>query len=129
MQRTIVLLLAFVLHMDGGSPALGKVDVALRWAFVASLVGTGTAALSGEIALPRFLALKLIVLAFAVLMGLTIRRMLRPFGPAFGRLMAEGPSPETDAALRGVIASARPFVLLIWAALVIAAWLGIATPT
>ena len=123
------ILLAFVLHMDGGSPLLGRVDVALRWGFVLALVGVGAAALSGEIALPRFVALKLLVLAFAVLMGLAIRRMLRPFGPAFGRLLTDGPSAEVDAALRAPIDRARPFVLGIWAALILAAWLGLTTPT
>ena len=122
-------LLAVVLHMDGGSPGLARVDEGLRWAFALGLAGTGGAALAGVAALPRFLALKLLILAFAVLMGLAIRRTLRPFGPAFGRLTAEGPSPSVDAALRAPIARARPFVLAIWAALLVAAWLGLTTPS
>ena len=124
------ILIAFAIHMDhGGGAGLKRFDVVLRWAFLLGLAGTGAAALLGEVALPRFLALKLLLLAFAVLMGLLIRRVLTPFGPAFGRLMAEGPSPATDAALRAPIARARPFVLSIWAALILAAYLGIATPT
>ena len=123
------IMLAFVLHMDGGSPLLAKVDFGMRCALVVALGGVGLAALTGEVALPQFLALKLLVLAFAVVMGLLIRTMLRPFGPAFGRLLAEGGSPEVDAALRAPIARARPFVLGIWAALIAATWLGITTPT
>ena len=126
----IWVLIAFAIHMDhGGGRGLKRFDVGLRWAFLLSLAATGAAALAGEVALPRFLAFKLLLLAFAVLMGLLIRRTLIPFGPAFGRLVAEGPSPEVDAALRAPIARARPFVLSIWAALLLAGYLGIATPT
>ena len=123
-------LIAFAIHMDhGGGAGLKRFDVALRCAFLLGLAATGGAALAGEFTLPRFLALKLLLLAFAVAMGLLIRRTLTPFGPAFGRLVTDGPSPEVDAALRAPIVRARPFVLAIWAALLLAAYLGIATPT
>lgn len=124
------ILVAFAIHTDDqGDTRLPALDQGARWVLLAGLGVTGTLGLLGGIALPRFVSLKLLLLGLAVLMGLAIRRQLRPFGPAFGRLMAEGPSPEVDAALRAPIARARPFVLCIWAALLAAAWLGIATPT
>jgi hypothetical protein len=123
------LMIAWTVHVSAhGDKALAAVDLVLRVGVLGALVGTAALALTGGLSLPLFLTGKLLLLAFAILMGLLIRRRLHGFGPAFGRLMSEGPSPSVDAALRGSIEGARPFVLGIWAALVLAAWLGLATP-
>ena len=121
--------LAFRLHVDHAAKALGAIDRAIRPVFLLGLLGTGGAALTGMIELPLFLALKLIALGVAVMMGLIVRRILKPFGAAFAKLASEGGSPETDAEIASSIGGTRKPVMVIWAMLLFAAYLGVATPT
>lgn len=116
------------LHVKHGPAALRRFDLGARVVFCLALAASGAAGLSGGLALPRFLALKLLLLAFCVLMGLCVRAALAPFAPAYVALATKGPTPESDAAIAGALARARPFVVAIWIALVAAASLGVATP-
>ncbi len=107
---------------------LKAVDKGARILFLVGLSGVAAAGLLKWTALPLFLSLKALLLAFCILMGLLIRQMLIPFGAAFGKLVAEGASPDVDETLRASLGRARPFVLTIWVALLLAAWLGLRTP-
>jgi len=118
------------LHVGHGKPdALKQADTWLRYLLLAVLSLIGVAGLTGVIALPAFLAIKLLVLGFAVLMGLIVRRVFAPFAPAYAKLASEGPSAETNQTIRSALNRARPAVIAIWVALAFAAWLGVATPT
>lgn len=121
------LALAWAIHLQHAPPgsSMRSVDLGVRWLAMVALV-TAAAMLADA---PLFLRLKLAILAAAIACGLFIRLTLKPFGPAFATVLATGPTPETDAVLARSIAHARPGVLLIWALLIAAAWLGIATPT
>lgn len=123
------LVLAWRLHLaHGGAPAiLRQLDLAIRWALVGGLLATATAALAGALALPVFISLKLGLLALAILVGLFIRRVLAPLGPALAGLSSDTPQ-EAEASLAATLKRARPLVLLIWAILVTAALLGLWTP-
>ncbi|MBY0421226.1 MAG: hypothetical protein K2Q06_02900, partial [Parvularculaceae bacterium] len=88
------------LHAKHGPPQLRRVDLGLRLAFFLALVGCGSAGLLGALELPLFLSAKLLLLAFCVAMGLLVRASLAPFGPAYISLATNGPSPESDAAIR-----------------------------
>ena len=57
-----------------------------------------------------------------------IRVKLAPFGPAFGRLMSSGSSPEVEATIRSSVRGCLPFVYLIWIMVVVAAFLGVVKP-
>ena len=111
-----------------GMEAMKRVDTVLRLVFLAGLIGAGVAGLAGALALPAFIAWKLLMLAFAVCMGLVVRRALKPFGPAYVSLATKGPDPDTDQIIKAALARARPAVVMIWLSLVAAAWLGLATP-
>lgn len=112
----------------GASDSLKQLDTLLRWLFFVGLAGTGIASLAGVINIPVFIALKLIVLAFAVSMGLLVRRVLVPFAPAFAKLASGDGDTETNQTIKRCLDRARPAVIAIWAALIAAAWLGVATP-
>lgn len=75
-----------------------------------------------------WLAVKLCLLAMAVACGLAVRHTLAPFIPAFARLVAQGSTPEVEAALRRSMNHSRGFVLLIYICVLAAAWLGVAKP-
>lgn len=124
------LALAWRLHLaHGGAPqALRTLDLAIRWLLLVGLTGTGAAALAGAIALPLFISLKLILLALATAMGLAIRRVLTPLGPALAGLNGSD-AAGAEASLAATLNRARPLVLVIWAILITATLLGLWTPT
>ena len=75
-----------------------------------------------------WLALKVLLFAYVLGCGLGLRFAFQPFGPAFGRLMAEGPTAEVEAALRRPVLWVKPWVLALWAGLVVMAFIGISQP-
>lgn len=117
------------LHIHhAGMEMMKRIDTVLRLAFLSSLMISGVGGLIGAFPIPLFIALKLLILAFAVSMGLLVRIALKPFGPAYVSLATSGPDPDTDRIIKSCLNRARPAVLMIWVALLLAAWLGLATP-
>jgi len=123
------LALAWAVHLNhNGGAGLKRLDITVRWAVLATLYLAGFAGVFKAIELPLFIALKLIVLATCITLGLIVRRQLVPLFPAIREMASTGPTPQTDAVIAGVNARARRAVLTLWALLVAAAYLGIATP-
>lgn len=123
------LVLAWALHLAHGAGAawMKALDLVLRWVLLASLIVWALAAYAGAADLPHFLAAKLLILAGCIGLGLAIRRVLHPLGPALAGLAgSEAASAETS--LARTLAQARPLVVAIWALLLLAALLGLWTP-
>ncbi len=124
--------LATNVHRREGTDAgrrLANIDLALRIALIAGLAIA--AIYSFATAAPfaaNWLALKALLFALAVAMGVGIRVTFAPFGQAFGRLMAEGSSPEIEAQMSRSLARAKPFVLALWIVIAAAAFIGISQP-
>jgi hypothetical protein len=117
------------IHLAPRTPLLERavrIDFGFRIAVIALLAAVALLGLAGVWAAPSpWLAWKLLAFAATVACGLAIRVALRPFGPAFGRLLTQGSSPEVEAVLAGSIARAVPWVLAIWVLLLLAAALGV----
>ncbi|WP_243717759.1 hypothetical protein [Actinomadura sp. KC345] len=77
---------------------------------------------------PKWLAGKVVAYALCIAGGLMIRVKLRPFGPAWGRLLTQGSDPEVERDIRGAVQGSIPYVLMIWAMVVLAAVLGVIKP-
>ena len=124
------LALAWRLHLTHATPgsAWRTVDLALRWLLLTGLAAGGAAILLNIIDWPLFLGLKLLVLAACVALGLLVRRLLAPFGPAFGALASGVGTEEHDRTIAGAMAKVRPAVMAIWGLLVVAALLGLWRP-
>ncbi|MGA1797232.1 hypothetical protein VH567_00455 [Sphingomonas sp. 4RDLI-65] len=123
------LALAWAVHLKhGGGDGVKRLDIAIRWGMLAVLFGLGFAGLVKLIALPLFIALKLIVLATCISLGLVVRRQLVPLFVAIRQMIATGPTPETDRTIAAVNAKARRVVITLWLLLLVASYLGIATP-
>ena len=123
--------LAWVLHLRHGAPAPGlrRVDLAIRWVVLVALIAAGGLGVAHRIDLPLFLALKLLVLAGAIALGLLIRRLLVPLFAPMVEMRRTGASTQAgDRAIAGVIARTRPAVLLIWVLVLAASVLGLARP-
>lgn len=117
-----------VLFLNEGKPftaSLSRIDFWFRvivalalaaWVLQALIAGTGMAS---------WVALKLLIFAAMVGCGILIRVNLTPFVPAFGDLMANGPSEENNSAMERSIGRCRPWVWCIWAGLFVNAAFGI----
>ncbi|MBI1263759.1 MAG: hypothetical protein GC187_03380 [Alphaproteobacteria bacterium] len=120
---------AWMVHLKAGPDGLAKrIDMAIRIAALTGFAGAGAAGLAGLIALPLFIAGKLLVLALAVFAGLMVRRVLAPFGAAFGRIAAGQGDSEAEAIVATSLSKARFWVFVIWAAVLGAAALGVLQP-
>nr|WP_070959097.1 hypothetical protein [Hyphomonas sp. Mor2] len=122
--------LAWHLHTKhGGAPeVLRKLDLGIRWFLALGLAAWALGGLTGAVELPLFLALKLLAFVGCILLGLFIRGVLKPLGPALMGLA--GPDADAAAAsLAQTLNRARPLVTGIWALLLLAAFLGLWTPT
>ena len=124
------LALAWKLHLAHDTPPgwIKTTDTIIRYGLILAL-GTSTGlALASIIELPLFIALKLLTLAGCIALGLYIRIVLNPLGPALMGLT--GPNASTaEEELASTLNRARPLVMGIWALLLIAAFLGLWTPT
>ena len=110
-----------------------RLDLAVRFAVVTGLLASAAYALTvahpfGVDTNPKWLGGKVGLYAIAIACGIAIRFKLRPFGPALGRLMTEGPSPDVERDLRGAIVGSQPFVAGIWLCVLGAAVLGVFKP-
>jgi hypothetical protein len=110
-------------HLPAGS-AIRKLDLAIRWAMIGGLCAY--ASLGG---VPLFMAIKLVIVAITIGLGLWIRKALSPFGPAFMDMVTSGPTSETDAIIARSLNQSRPAVISIWILLLAAAFLGLDQPT
>lgn len=123
------LAMVLTIHHHGSSPrgaALVRLDFGFRVLLAAALaLLAGAALLAGMPAMAPWLAIKLLAFAATVVCGLLIRVKLRPFGAAFAQLMREGSRPEIEATIAGSIARCKPYVIVIWALLVVCAAAGL----
>jgi len=127
------LALAVSIYFREGQPVahtMARIDQVIRYGVIALVGGAAVWSLLGDgpVAGQFWLATKMLIFALLVACGLGIRAVIKPFGPAFGQLMREGSTPELEATLGSSVARARPFVLVIWAGLVVSAALGIFKP-
>lgn len=123
------LALAWAIHMKhGGAPAIWRnTDLGLRWALILGLAAAAVWNIAGSGSLPLFLSLKLLALAGCTALGLFIRAVLKPLGPALMGL--SGPEPTSaEASLAATLNRARPLVTGIWALLIAAAFLAVLKP-
>lgn len=116
------------IHFGHGKPFVAKLTQ-FDWYFriaviLACLYYAITSIWADGIIHANWLATKLIVFAALVACGLGIRVGLKPFIPAFGKMMQEGVSEETDKIMNDSLAKVRPFVYLIWIGLLVNAALG-----
>jgi hypothetical protein len=124
------LAIAWAIHLKHGPAAAPyrKVDNVIRYAVLAGLLAVGAGGLAGAIALPNFIAIKLLLLATGVALGLLIRRQLAPLFPAVGALREHGASEAVNSAIAGVLSRTQLSVMGIWVVVLVAAFTGIAKP-
>lgn len=121
--------LAWKVHLNhGGEDGSKRLDMAVRYVTLVGLAGAGIAGLKGDVAIPFFISVKLCILAACIALGLLVRRQLVPLFGAIRTMATSGATPETDEVIARVNEGARVLVLMIWALVLIASLIGIATP-
>ena len=117
------------LHLNEGKPAARKFarfDLAFRIGVVALLaIYAAAQLLDAAAATADWVAWKLLVFAALVACGIFIRLHLRPFIPAFARMMEQGSSEETDTIMYTSLMRCRPYVWGIWVGLFVNTALGV----
>ncbi|MDL4772539.1 MULTISPECIES: hypothetical protein [Thermomonosporaceae] len=113
--------------------AVHRTDLIVRGALIAVLLGGAAYTFVadepfGVTSDPRWLAGKVAAYALCIAGGLAIRVKLKPFGAAWGTLLAKGSSPEVERDIRGAVQGSIPYVLAIWVLVVVAALLGVVKP-
>jgi hypothetical protein len=122
-----------LLHDSPLQATVKRLDLLVRFGVVAGLLGAAVYTVVvdepfGVTTNPKWLGCKVGLYALAIASGVAIRFRLRPFAPAFVRLMTTGSTPEVERDLRGAIVGSQPFVAAIWVCVVGAALLGLAKP-
>ena len=126
-----------VIDYRGGDTPLArlsqKADLTVRYGLSVGLVAVGvyTMVVSEPFGVdtnPKWLGAKVVAYALCIFCGVMIRRQLKPFGPAFGRLVTSGSTPEVEKAILGSIRRCEPWVYGIWALVLVAALLGVMKP-
>lgn len=101
----------------------------LRWALVVGVVISVAYSVStGRLAEAPYVGSKLLLFAAAVLFSQLLRNRLRPFEEGLARLAAVGRTPDLDLQMATSLTRARPFVHAIWAAVLLAALIGVIKP-
>jgi hypothetical protein len=124
----LVWLALVVTTYEAPNAALTRVDWAIRYVAILGLLALGVGSLLGAgpvVPGADWLAIKLIIFALIIALGLGIRVTFKPFAAAFGQLVAHGSTPEIEATMKLAHAHVRPVVLALWAALVVEAFLGL----
>lgn len=124
------LAIVWAVHLRSPQPGslLTRVDHGLRLAAIAGFIGVGAAAIAGQVAVPGFIGIKLVLLALAILCGVIIRRVLPPFGVAFARVLVEPRDAQAQAVVENLLAQVRLFVIGIWVTVSLAGLVGIWKP-
>ena len=109
---------------------LKRFDWALRVAIALGLLLLliGSARRGSPLVDQWWLQAKLGLFATIIVCGLVIRQQLIPFGPLLGKLADGTASAADETAMRRIIAQVKPVVWVIWIALGMAMWFGIAKP-
>ncbi|BBH71483.1 hypothetical protein ACTI_81680 [Actinoplanes sp. OR16] len=120
-------------HEPGKHPLVRRVDYAIRLAVIAGMAGAGVFTLVvsepfGVTTNPKWLGAKVLLYAIAIAAGLGIRRTLKPFGPAFGAVMAGKSDTRVEATVTSSVNGCLPYVWVIWGSVLLAGLLGVAKP-
>ena len=105
---------------------IAQIDFGLRLLVLAACVGAGIDAFSdgGLVPQVRWLAVKLLLFATIIAMGLLVRIQLKPFGPLFGKAASNTASDAEQQALKQLVDRVKIPVLLIWTCIIVIAAFG-----
>ena len=125
----ILWLMAVVRLYGGVTGWLVKADWVVRLSVASGFLLTGAASFAGFGPVAEganWLALKMIFFACAIFCGIGLRILGKPFGRALTTILDGRGTDETEAELLGAMRQSKRIVLLLWAFVLAAAFVGVA---
>ena len=108
---------------------VSKLDMLLRLIVLVFVIGLGGHALWGEVfKAPAWIGIKTFLFAGAMLLGMGVRLVMRPFPAALERVQAGTGSDKDRDIIKHTATRARRMVMMVWLLLIGAAAVGIAKP-
>lgn len=124
--------LVWAVHRRAGTPAgerLRRIDIGWRVVLASGLLFDAWQGFRGTGHLfADWISAKFLVFAAIMYCGILIRVRGRGLAPALRAILAEGSTPDREAAVARASSAVRPWVFAIWGLVVLAAWIGIAKP-
>lgn len=123
--------MSLVLYLHYGEKSrlqrmLRQFDFGFRLALIAGLSTYAAVSLSGPSGVSAdFIAWKLLIFATIIACSLMVRMKLKPFGPAYHKLLAGTARQADEDILEHSIAATRPWMLVIWLGLLLSAAFGV----
>lgn len=119
-------------HQHAGTPKgerLRRIDLGWRVVLASGLLFDAWQGFRGTGHLfADWISAKFLVFAAIMFCGILIRLRGKDLAPALRAVLAEGSTPEREAAVARASSAVRPWVFSIWALVALAAWIGIAKP-
>ena len=126
------LAMVLTVHLQEGSglgKAVARVDYWFRVVLVIYLIISVTVSFKfGSLGQAPWVGGKLLVFAGLVFCGIMIRQFIGPYAKGIHTLATTGATDEVNAAMKRSLGQCRPFVLAIWAGLLVEVWLGVVQP-
>ncbi len=126
------LAMVLTVHLQEGSElgkAVAKVDYWFRVVLVIYLIISVTVSFKfGSLGQAPWVGGKLLIFAGLVFCGIMIRQFIGPYAKGIHTLATTGATDEVNAAMKRSLGQCRPFVLAIWAGLLVEVWLGVVQP-
>jgi hypothetical protein len=126
------LAMVLTIHFQHGSALAQKLtrfDYIFRWVMIMAIIASVAYSFStGRLAPAPWVGAKLLVFAFLIFCGLMIRMALTPFIDGMRAIGADAVTEASNDGMRASLGKVRPWVLAIWAGLIVEAYLGIAEP-
>jgi hypothetical protein len=124
--------MVWAIHHRQGTPfgeRLRRIDLTWRFVLAGGLAFDAWQGFTrtGHL-LTDWISLKFAIFALLIGCGIMIRLLGRPSAPALRQIFTSGSTPELEAIVQRTAGRTRPFVLAIWALLVVAAYVGISRP-
>ena len=127
------LAMVWAIHHWQGTPRaerLRKFDLGWRVVLACGLVWDAAQGFRGTgHVFADWVSIKFLLFAALIFCGIMIRVLGKPIGPALRKVLASGSSPQLEQQIAHGFSRTRPFVIAIWAILVVAAWVGLTKPT
>ena len=92
------------------------------------VVGLIVSLSAGELFPDNWLRLKVALYGVTIIILIVVNFMFKPFGPAFGRLLTEGSTPEVEDIISTLLNRGKPWIWSIWGIVVINTALGLFKP-
>ena len=125
---TMVLVLHFQ-HKAAFIPLLTRIDFYFRWILIAGVVASCFYSLStGRLDDTPWIAAKLLGFAFLIFCGLMIRINLKDFGATYTKMIQNNYNNSDNQIMANSLKRVKPWVVTIWAVLIMEGALGIAKP-